>query len=53
MNTAVRTPEERVWAARQDRAGARIRRCEINLRDETQFLDLVKCGCTVDLTAYT
>jgi len=34
MNTAMRTPEKRVWAAHQDLAGARIG-CEINLPKET------------------
>jgi len=41
MSTAVRTHEEHVWAAHQDRAGARIR-CEISLPKEPQFPDFVK-----------
>jgi len=49
MDTAVRTSEERVWAAHQDRAGACIR-CEISLPEETQFPRFVEGGCRVDLT---
>jgi len=51
MNTAVRTSEERVWAAHQDRAGACIR-CAISLPEETQLPDIVKGGCAVGPTAY-
>ena len=47
----MQTPEERVWAARQDRAGVRIR-CEISLPEETRFQDLVKGSCVVDLAEY-
>ena len=50
MKTTVRTSEERVWVAHQDRAGARIR-CGISLPGETRFPYIVKGGCTVDLTA--